>query len=40
MIADAQQRNAENYPRKCFWKKEKETRVTRANRTLNNWVVV
>ena len=35
--------NRENYPRKCFWAQEKETRVKfnprlSANRPSNNWV--
>ena len=34
--------NRENYPRKCFWRQEKEIRVKfnpvlSANRRLNNW---
>ena len=34
--------NSENYPRKCLWTQEKETRVKfnpglRANRPSNNW---
>ena len=34
--------NRENYPRKCFWTQEKETRVKfnpglSANRPSNNW---
>ena len=37
--------NRENYPRKCFWTQEKETRVKfnpglSANRPLNNWAQV
>ena len=36
--------NRENYPRKCFWTQEKETRVKfnpglSANRPLNNWAL-
>ena len=36
--------NRENYPRKCFWTQEKETRVTfnpglSANRPSNNWAL-
>ena len=37
--------NRENYPRKCFWTQEKETRVKfnpglSANRPSNNWALV
>ena len=37
--------NKENYPRKCFWTQEKETRVKfnpglSANRPSNNWALV
>ena len=37
--------NRENYPRKCFWTKEKETRVkfnprSSANQLSNNWALV
>ena len=39
---DGLKNNRENYPRKCFWTKEKETRVKfnpglSANRPSNNW---
>ena len=37
--------NRENYPRKCFWTQERETRVKfnsglSANRPSNNWALV
>ena len=42
LMIGSSKNNRENYPRKCFWVPEKETRVKfnpglRANRPSNNW---
>ena len=39
MVIDALKTNAENYPRKCVWKKQKETRVkfNPGFRPSHNW---
>ena len=42
LMTGSSKNNRENYPRKCFWTQEKETRVKfnpglSANRPSNNW---
>ena len=44
LMVGSSKNNRENYPRKCFWTKEKETRVKSkprlsANRPSNNWAL-
>ena len=45
LMTGCSKNNRENYPRKCFWTKEKETRVkfnprSSANQLSNNWALV
>ena len=45
LMIGSSKNNGENYPRKCFWTQEKETRVkfnpgSRANRPSNNWALL
>ena len=44
LMVGSSKNNGENYPRKCFWTQEKETRVKfnpglSANRPSNNWAL-
>ena len=45
LMTGSSKNNRENYPRKCFWTQEKETRVNfnpglSANRPSNNWALL
>ena len=40
LMIGSSKNNRENYPRKCFWRKVKETRGLNPNRPSNNWALV